>query len=211
MKQPFDSDLNIDNLGFDQKRTFIGETPDQIEISEPITKAASPFQEKSMRVTLNANLKSFKLKEEKFSNHIKKVDSSKECNALRRIFLCTKSNELKVKEIPFCLNDETLHKNKRQRNILDVSGLSKSVLNNSIGKATYLDEVSRGFVNPKDGQPIRVYFVEKPKTDDSREIEIIIIDLYHLLATRNTKNYDSVKQYNTCMTKVFDNLSDDFQ
>lgn len=195
MNHPFDSDLHVDNIDFAANRTSIEVTslPATIQTKEPISDAVSLIQKQPVYISLNADLKSFKVKDEKFSNFIQRKDSPYTvCNALKKIFSCA-GNDLTIQDVPFELDEDTLEKHARQNKILKASGLSPAIIKGDINKAAYRDAATKGLLDKyKSNQPMRVFFVDKGSSNSSRKIEIIIIDLYHLLATKRTKDYDEM-------------------
>lgn len=152
-------------------------------------------------VNINKDLKSFRNKEKKFHNFIKsKRDNSLEIEKLKTIFDLTKKSVCNPDEIPFILMDNSyLTLNERVKNILKSSGLSVDFRH--IKKTTYVQTGRKELTNNYNrGEIVRVFYRDLPGFSG---IEIVLIDLYHLLATRNNRciihNFNKTKNYSCCM------------
>ncbi len=142
---------------------------------------------------LHTNLCSVRLKDEKFTNMLRTLDSCDDTNIIKAIFSVDGKSYTEQKDIPFEIDEgDSLDINDRHYKIMMTN--SVYVENKRIFKCRYWDAVSREF-NIRPSNATRVYYVinENEKT-------ILLIDLYHLFASSDyKKNYSSYAANQFCM------------
>lgn len=181
--------------GIDKKKSDI-EVDKDIKVNDDI-EASKDILVKRVKFTINPKIKSFIHKKELFSNKLKKIDNGKECSALQTIFSLN-NKETFWEDVPIFVDEKGLNANERILNILEKSPIDIS-FSTAIGKAYFMN----GFTRTKDDY-IRIYYKRK-----DQNIDIVLVDLYHLLAYDLEKNqkfitdkFNQVKSFGACMSQI---------
>lgn len=161
------------------------------------------------KVTFVDGLKSFNVKDQHFTNHIKNGSKLSPLNNQILDILNLEDKIVNAKDIPIILDDEvksdrlidSSDKKKRDRynKILSKKGLK---LDKTILKTPYKNIYLRQFNSSAPGDVFRVYYQKDTKKNT---INIILLDIHHLLATSRQKyisRYIKVKDYNCCIRKL---------
>lgn len=188
--------------GFITSTTEIGIKSPIVEKKQYITESTKETEESKIKIIFNNKCKSFKDKQNKFSNYIENKNDTKINNKILKL-MCLANKYVYIKDLPFDLDEGDLILKDRVESIIKKSNIDVNLWkNNIICKATLRDNITKSFVSDyKKGEPFRVYFIKKQDY-----IEIYLLDLYHLFATNYvptiSKNYEKIKRYNICFTKL---------
>lgn len=195
------SKLNIEVIDF-----ALGKNTDQYLISEIQVKNKNDIflenrlenPDKYIRVYLYKNFMSINDKNLMFTNFMP-YRGCREEDVIKKICELASKNKVLTKNIPFVPDDVVqkteLKVNHRIFNIMKLIGININEVS-SILKATYSSK-DMFLHNKKQDNLIRIYYIEKGKN-----IVILLIDFYHLFATKLLKNYDkySNNKYNIACT-----------
>lgn len=151
---------------------------------------------KTVFVKFHPNFKSVRVDGEKFSNHLEDISESQYCSRARKIF-SFENQEVKYGDLCFELDEDGLKIKPKHVNILNECGVYNGESDNEISKSTYTDSISKDHLSSRKSLiETRVFFKLRKK---SLELEIILVDLYHLFATNDKKKinetYSKVKGY----------------
>ena len=151
-------------------------------------------------IKLHAKLKSFRSKDHHFCNYLKNICSDHYCEALRNI-LPLEGSTLPLADLPISMSEEPLRINSRIRAILKCGEVYEGQKDGDIRKCAYISRHLNTTPLPNRNEEVRVFFQK-----NGSDLEIVALDLYHLLATGNRpkyiEKYKKVSDYNTCFTDL---------
>ncbi len=148
---------------------------------------------------LQDNIKSIRVKEFKFCNFLENGLDSREVNVVKNIFNLPniKNHDISSNNNINFDNFEIIKLNSRIKKILEENNTS---IEEDIYKVPYTNLITKTFNYSKTGEPVRIIYKKRIVSDSRTEIEIILIDLYHLFATKKHKHYHDFKGYGYCMS-----------
>ena len=180
----------------------ISDTAKKFNQIKPMTSLLHESKKMKYELSFHDDFKSFRCSGEHFANYLEKIDNGRHCNCIKEIAsLVNAGGEVEASDLPFMLDYESLIINKRTKKILETGGVYENQRDGEIGKSAYIHPELQSFDRPNQNREIRIFFRKEEK-----HISIVLIDLYHLLATAATKEvkdkYKDVSKHNVCMTKL---------
>lgn len=164
------------------------------------------------KITFSEGLKSIKAKSDFFTNHINNNNKNSIFHDQILNILKLENSEVELEDLPFDIYDEVKsdklldqsclkkpEKVERYNRIFSIIGIN---VDDSIIKTPYKSSFLKQFNKTEKGDLFRVYY---QKNIMSNVINIVLLDIHHLLATsvqEYKKKYRPVKNYNCCIRQL---------
>lgn len=181
----------------------------EAELIDEISLDVRTLNKNKYQITFVDGLKSFQVSREFFTNKIQNHRISNVLHDCIKNILLLEDKVIEVDQIPIQLIDEVRSdrlidsasptKKTRYRNILSLKGVN---LDRTIVKASYKNVLNSQLQHniPKD--LLRVYY---RKFEDKNIIDIILLDIHHLLATSESEykpKYRKYRDYSCCIRQL---------